>query len=505
MTLAPRSALLASLLLLAAACSSKEGAERRSGKTGGDQVTPPTYEQALPEALRPLVGKPFKGDLEEMVKRRLIRIAVPYSRTQYFIDRGVQRGMSYDYGKLFEDELNKERNTGNLRINVVFVPLPRDVLLPALNEGRVDMVVAQLTVTPERRQEVDFTNPTRTGVNQIVVTGPGTPSLSSPEQLSGKHIFVRKTSSYFQSVRKLNERLVSMGRAPVIVDAAPESLEDDDLLEMVNAGLVPAIVVDDYLATFWKQVFPKLQINEGAVLRSNGQLAVAIRKNSPQLAAALNSFIARNGLESVMGRMLSKRYLQSTNYVTDAATDQERRKLLSLVDLFRKYGDEYRIDYLLMAAQGYQESRLDQNAHSQVGAIGVMQVMPATGAGLEVGDIRQVDPNIHAGVKYMRFMMDRYYKDDPMDRLNKGLFTFASYNAGAGRIARLRKDAAARGLNPNVWFGNVEQVASEEIGRETVTYVSNIYKYYIAYQLVMKQRQEKEAARAAIGSTRRRF
>jgi len=490
--------LLMTLLLLAGACSSGEG--QKSAKGEDEAATPPAYEQALPEQLRPLIGKPFKGDLDEMVKRRLIRVAVPYSRTQYFIDHGVQRGMSYEYGQLFEQELNKQRNTGNLKINVVFLPLPRDMLLPALNEGRVDMVGAQLTVTPERQKLVDFTNPTRTGVNEVVVTGPGSPAITSPDQLSGKHVFVRKTSSYYQSLLKLNESLKAQGKAPVIIDAAPESLEDDDLLEMVNAGLVPAIVVDDYLAHFWKQVFPNLQISDRAPLRSGGQLAIAIRKNSPQLAAELNGFIARNGLDSAMGRTLSKRYLQSTKYVTDAASDQERQKLMSMRDLFKKYGDEYDLDYLLMAAQGYQESRLDQDAKSHVGAIGVMQVMPATGAEQKVGDIRQLDPNIHAGVKYIRFMMDRYYKDAPMDRLNKGLFTFASYNAGPGRIARLRKDAAARGLNPNVWFGNVEQVASEEIGRETVTYVSNIYKYYVAYRLVMQQQEQKAAAKTKVSA-----
>jgi len=495
----PRSPLSAGLLLLAASCSSGEGNESRTQ----DQRSAPTFEQVLPDALRPVVDKPFKGDLEEMVKRRMIRIAVPYNRTQYFIDRGVQRGLAYDYGKLFEDELNKARGTGNLRINVVFMPLPRDVLLPALNEGRVDMVVAQLTVTPERLKLVDFTNPTRTGINEVVVTGPGTPPLSSPEQLSGRRVFVRRTSSYFQSIETLNARLAAAGKARVAVDPAPESLEDDDLLEMVNAGLVPAIVVDDYLARFWKQVFPNLRIHDGAPLRTDGRLAIAIRKNSPQLAAELNGFIARNGLDSVMGRTLGKRYLQDTKYVTAAAVGREREKLLSIVGLFRKYGDEYRVDHLLMAAQGYQESRLDQNAKSPVGAIGVMQIMPETGAEQKVGDIRLLDPNIHAGVKYMRFMMDRYYKDEPMDRLNKGLFTFASYNAGPGRIARLRKEAAARGLDPNVWFGSVEQVASEKIGRETVTYVSNIYKYYIAYQLVMKERQAKEAARAGVAAKRR--
>jgi membrane-bound lytic murein transglycosylase MltF len=156
-------------------------------------------------------------------------------------------------------------------------------------------------------------------------------------------------------------------------------------------------------------------------------------------------------------------------------------------ELFQKYGAQYNIDYLLMAAQGYQESTLDQNVKSPVGAIGVMQVMPRTGKQLNVGDISKVEPNIHAGVKYMRFMMDQYFKDEPMDNLNKGLMTIASYNAGPARVRQLRREAEKRGLDPNVWFGNVERVASERIGRETVTYVSNIYKYYIAYTLTLEE------------------
>jgi membrane-bound lytic murein transglycosylase MltF len=267
---------------------------------------------------------------------------------------------------------------------------------------------------------------------------------------------------------------------------------------MVNAGLVPAIVVDSYMADFWKAVFPKLQIHHDLALRTGGNLGVAIRKNSPQLAAELNGFIDEYGLDSSIGRVINNRYLQNTKYVTDAASEAERQKFLAMRQLFEKYGDEYDFDYLLMAAQGYQESKLDQNAKSHVGAMVVMQLMPATGKEQAVGDVHQIEPNIHAGVKYMRFMRDQYFEGEQMSDLDKGLFTFASYNAGAGRIRQLRREAAERGLNPNVWFGNVERVASERIGRETVEYVSNIYKYYIAYRLIVADRERRAKAKAEL-------
>ena len=190
---------------------------------------------------------------------------------------------------------------------------------------------------------------------------------------------------------------------------------------------------------------------------------------------------------------MQKRYLESTKFVKNAAAEEERRKFNTMLQFFLKYGKQYQVDPVLMAAQGYQESQLDQNAKSQVGAIGVMQLMPATGKEQNVGDIRQIEPNIHAGIKYMRFMMDQYYRDEPMTPLNKMLMTFASYNAGPGRLRQLRREAEKRRLDPNVWFGNVERVASEKVGRETVQYVSNIYKYYVAYTLILEQRQAREA------------
>ena len=482
-------------------CAGPQEAPERTSTTAtssptstDDELPPPAYEQALSEDMRSLVGQEFTGDFDAMAKRRLIRAAVPFNRSFYFIDKGVQRGLSYEYLALFEGQLNKKLKTGNLKVHVVPIPMPRDMLIPALEMGKVDVVVAQLTVTPERQKVVDFTIPTRPNVNEVLVTAPGAPAIATLDDLSGQEVFVRKTSSYHASLQALNRTLQAKGKAPVTVHEASESLEDDDLMEMVNAGLIPATVVDDYLAQFWTQVFKDMTVHPAVTVRTGGHLAVAIRKNSPKLAAELNGFIAKNGIDSTIGRILSQRYLESTRFVKNATSEAERKKFLAMVELFRKYGDRYKFDYLLMAAQGYQESRLDQGAKSQVGAIGVMQLMPKTGREQKVGDVKQLEPNIHAGVKYMRFVRDEFFEDQPMDDLNKGLFTFASYNAGPGRVRQLRREAEKRGLNPNVWFGNVERIASERIGRETVTYVSNIYKYYVAYKLVMDQRETKKAA-----------
>jgi len=462
-------------------------------------LPPSELETQLPLSVREAVLTPFTGDLDELVKRRAVRVGVTFNRTFYFIDRGKQRGIAYEYGQLMEERLNTHFKTGTgNKISVIFFPLPREMLLPALVDGKVDMVAAQVPVTPELQQYVDFSDPTRMNVKQILVTGPGAPTIGSLEDLAGREVFARKLGGYYQNLLALSEKFKAEGKPPVLIEEAPANLEDDDLLEMVNAGLIPTIVVDDYLAAFWSKVFPNILVHENVALQTGGSLGIAVRKNNPQLLAALNTFMGKYGLGSAFGDQIQRKYLVDATYVQSATSAKGRKTFLAVVELFRKYSDKYNVDYLLMAAQAYQESRLNQNARSPVGAIGIMQIMPETGASLKVGDITLLEPNIHAGVKYMRTVRDTYFENEPMDDLNKALFTFASYNAGPGRVSQLRREAEKRRLNPNVWFGNVEQIASERIGRETVTYVSNIFKYYIAYRLVEEENARREAAKATV-------
>jgi len=496
---------LAVLLAVAAvACGGQQETPAPPAATvpaADDAPIPPTASpfDALPPAARQLVEKPFTGDLDELIKRRVIRVAVTFNRTHYFIDQGQERGLAFESLKRFEEDLNAELKTGNLKVHVVLLPMSRDQLYPALANGQVDMVAAMVTVTPEREKLAAFSIPTRTNVSQVIVTGPGAPPIATLDDLAGQEVFVRKGSIYDESVAALNQQLKTRGRAPIQVNAAPSELEDDDILEMVNAGLAPITIVDDYLANFWSRIFTDIKVHSDVPVRAGGTLAVAFRKDNPKLRAKVNEWLAKHGKGDGFRNVLERRYLQNVKFAKNAAAESERRKFAAVIELFRKYAKQYDVDYLLMAAQGYQESTLDHSVRSPVGAIGVMQVMPPTGKELNVGDITEIDANIHAGVKYMRFMVDRYYKDEPMDNLNKGLMTFASYNAGPGRVRQLRREARERGLDPNVWFGNVERVASERIGRETVTYVSNIFKYYVTYKLLADQQARRDAAMAKTG------
>ena len=436
----------------------------------------------------------WTGDLDGMIERRVIRVLTTYSKTNYFVDKGTQRGLVYDTVRLLEDDLNKKLENKHIRVQVLILPVSHDDLIPALLEGRGDIVTGRM-VTDPLKEKVDFANPTRTGVSAIIVTGPGAPPLNTVDDLAGRELYLQLSLVSPQGVERFNAELAKKGLPPVKIVPAPEVLAEEDILEMVNAGLVKATLAYDYIAEFWQQVFPKIVLNREAAVKTDGQIAMMIRKNSPQLKAELNEFLARYPAGSLQRNMLFQKYLKSVKYAREATSETERAKLESTVAFFKKYGEQYALDYLLMIAQAYQESQLDQNAKSQVGAIGVMQVMPATGQELGVGDITQIEPNIHAGVKYIRYMIDHYYANEPMDRLDKGLFAFAAYNAGPGRISQLRKRAAGRGLDPNKWFNNVEVLAAESIGRETVQYVANIYKYYLAYQMYTEEQEKRQKAK----------
>jgi membrane-bound lytic murein transglycosylase MltF len=458
--------------------------------------------QAQIEGLRRWLGlghaeAPWTGDLDAMIERRRVRILVVPSRTFYFVDKGTQRGVSYDLGQAFEKELNEKLGRRLLKVEVVYVPVRPDELLPALIHGKGDVAAANLTITPERREWVDFSAPLWSGVSEIVVTGPGSPEIRSVDDLSGREVFVRLSSSYFQSLWHVNLDFGRRGLPPLRVKPAPEGLEDEDILEMVSAGLVPLAVVDSHKAEFWAQVLPSLVLHREVAVRTGGEIAWAFRKGSPKLQQALDEFAGRHGKGTAFGNQKFKEYLKSTKYVKNATSREEYAKLLRTLHFFQKYGSQYDFDWLMLAAQGYQESRLDQGVKSAVGAVGVMQVMPATGKEMKVGDIRQTEDNIHAGTKYLRTVLDRHFADAELDGLNRQLFAFASYNAGPARIAKLRKEAAKRGLDPNLWFNNVELVAAERIGQETVRYVANIYKYYVAYRLIVDAQAERERAKQA--------
>jgi len=428
-------------------------------------------------------------------------VLVPPGRTLYFQDKGSEKGLTAELARDFESYLNRTHKTRLKRrpVTVVLIPTTRDRLLPDLVAGLGDIAAGNLTVTAERLALVDFYSPDglRT-VSEIALTGPKSAPLASVDDLSGRVVHVRPSSSYHESLLALNARLTAEGKTPASLVSVPDALEDEDMMEMLNVGLFDVIVVDDWKARMWTKVLPAIKAHDDVAVRAGGRLGWAMRKNSPQLRAAFESFYVnfakKQGVIEYRLAMYNKRVKQ----LQDPTGREDWKRFEETAALFEKYGEQYGFDPLLLVAQGYQESQLAQEARGPTGAVGIMQVMPATGAELKVGDITITEPNIHAGAKYMNTLKSRYFPDPGISELNRTLLCFAAYNAGPARIASLRKTAAERGLDPNVWFNNVELVVAEKIGRETTTYVRNIYKYYVSYALIENTEVEKKRAREVL-------
>ncbi|MFO1303241.1 MAG: transporter substrate-binding domain-containing protein [Burkholderiales bacterium] len=446
-------------------------------------------------------NKPWTGDFDKMLERRMIRVYAPYSRSLYFNDKGRERGLTADLVRDFERWINKKyaKQLGKRPLTVYIVPATRDKLLPDLVDGLADIAVGNLTVTEDRSRIVDFVSPPiLKPIKEVLVTGPGSGPIATAEDLSGKRVHVRPASSYHESLVALNARLRAAGKPEAVIVLVPDALEDEDMLEMLNTGLIETMVVDDWKARMWSPVLPKVSVHYDIVLRDNAKIGWAIRKDSPKLAAEIEDFLQNWAAKQGVIEYRLTQYMKRVKELKDPTGTGEWRRFKETLALFEKYGGQYGFDPLMLAAQGYQESTLDQNAKSHVGAIGVMQIMPATGAQLGVGDIREIEANIHGGAKYMDQLMSKYFPDAKFTAANRPLFAFASYNAGPGNVSKMRKEAEKRGLDPDKWFNNVEIVTAEKIGIETTTYVRNIYKYYVAYKLTTEARAAAEAARSQV-------
>jgi membrane-bound lytic murein transglycosylase MltF len=498
------------LILLLVSCGKKEAvlpgsaapvdqskAANQSGPTPAATLAPdnppdPSSTLSLPRSV-----KRRTGDLDEITKSRNLRALVLISPVGFFYDKGMPKGINYEALEELQRFANQKLKLGKLDLKVSFLPTSPAQVEAALTQGLGDLIAYGIVITPEREKRVAFSTPIQTDIAQIVVGGPKLGPVSSVQDLSGKEVYLNPLTVNYGILQNLSDSLKHAGKPPINLKAADKNLTDDDILQMVNAGLVQCTVTTRQRADIWSKVLDHLTPHPDLVIASGGQLAWVMRKDNPQLKALVDEFVQGHAVGTSFGNTLLRRYLQNTKWIKNSTSDEELKKFETMAALFRKYSGEYNFDYLMLAAQGYQESLLDQSRKNPSGAVGIMQVIPkyAAASPINVPDVSNTEGNIHAGAKMLRNMTDTYFNDPKIDPMNKTLMAFASYNAGPNRVAKLRKEAADMGLDPNVWFGNVELVAAKEIGQETVTYVSNIYKYYIAYKLTIEQRKVRDLAK----------
>ena len=444
--------------------------------------TPPsTAEQAVINR----VSTPEYGDFADIKQRRLLRVLVQYSKTNFFFDGPEFKGFDFEIMREYEKFLNKGITDESDKIVVTFIIKPFANILSELVNGLGDIAIANFTITPEREKIVSFTDPYISNVNEVVVQNESISNLDSIEDLSGKSLYLLAQSSFIQHMDGLNQQFKQQDLEPVNIITAKNDLDTEDILELVNANVYPLTIADDFTANTWAEVMPDIVVRDDLVLNSGGQIAWAVRKDSTDLLASLNQFINTIKKGTLLGNIFFKRYYENSKWIDNPTAPASVSRLDEYKTTFQKYAKQYNFDWLSIAAMAYQESKIDQSMVSPAGAVGIMQIKPETAASKEVGisDIYNSENNINAGIKYLAYLRERYFTSPDIDLADQINFSWAAYNAGPARISKLRKMASELGYDPNKWFANVERVAAKEIGRETVRYVANVNKYYIAYKL----------------------
>jgi membrane-bound lytic murein transglycosylase MltF len=430
---------------------------------------------------------------------RFLTVLIPYDHSRFFIQNGEPRGFEYELVRAFERELNAKRKRGEPELQAIFVPTRLGDLVPRLASGIGDIAAGGLTITPERAALVDFSRPYFEDVAELVVAHKASPKLERVEDLAGKRVVVLSGSSYVGSLEALNHRFAAEGLAPVeIVEAAPE-LNTEDLIEMTYAGIIAYTIADQHIAELWQGVLDGIRVDPEIAIVGGGEIAWAIRQDAPEsLKEAMNAFLETVRRGTLTGNILFRRYFENRHYVENPLNQTPLDDLVRYRDLFEAEAEAHDFDWRLIAAVAFQESRLNPDARSPRGAVGLMQVLPSTAASVGIDDPAPVDNNIAAGVRYLAHLRDDVFADPNLDDQVREQFMLAAYNAGPTRVRQLRAVTADElGLDPDRWFFNVERAAQARIGNETVRYVTNVNKYWLAYQLgeaILAERQKERGA-----------
>ena len=442
----------------------------------------------------------YTSDLPQLIERKYIRVLTTYNRTNFFMAKGRLRGMEYALLNEYRDSLNRKISRKDLKVVFEFIPVARDQLIPKLVAGYGDIAAAGLTDTEARRQQVAFTRPYISGIDEVLVSHKTASPIEDAMDLSGQTVFVRSSSSYFESLQSLNRRLRKKKKRPVRILTADENLETEDILELVNSGAVARTICDSHIAALWADVLGDIRVNDAVAVRKDSAIAWAVRKENPELKASLNDFIRTHRQGTRLGNIFFQRYYKKTTWVKNPLAEDGDRRLAKYAPVFKRYGKKYDFDWRLIGAMAYQESGLDPTSVSGKGAVGIMQVRPQTAADphVNIPDVHSLENNVHAAVKYLAFLRRHYFSEPVIRPRDQVRFSLAAYNAGPVKIRRARKLASEMGLDPNRWFRNVEMAMLKIVGQETVRYVSSINKYYVIYSYVAEQLEKREAVMETI-------
>lgn len=451
------------------------------------QDTPtPLEEDIQREQILTTFSEQSTDDLTDILQRKILRALVPYERSNFTIlANGQVAGLQVELLKQYENMLNQGIRREVDKVKIIWIPTPFNRLISDLIAGKGDIVAAFLTVTPERQEKVAFATGSGLRADELVVTHSSITDIHRLQDLSGRTVYVLAGSSYEEHLHELNQTWEQQDIPQITIKAVAQHLYTEDVLKMVQSGMLPITVTDDYKAKLWAKVLKHIRVLDDVKVHSNSVIGWAVRKQNPELLHSLKTFSTSVKKGTLMGNMMFKRFINE-DWIQRSFAQDTQSNIRKMLPVFTKYAEQYDYDVLAALAQAYQESHLDQSKRSHRGAVGVMQLLPSTAAGKHVGipDISTLENNVHAGIKYVIFLRNRYFTNDNITALDQLLFSWAAYNAGPAKVIKMRKMATAMGLDTNRWFDHVELAAAKIVGKETVQYVRNIYALYMTYQLL---------------------
>lgn len=414
------------------------------------------------------------------IQKRNIKILVVPEHGFYSIDNGKPVGITAEL--IFNFRHYVEKIDGN--INVQVIPVERDKIMSSLISEKGDIAAANLTITSARKEDVLFSEPIISDVKEILVSNQDFPYLKSPQQLSGQTVWVRENSSHIETIRSLNAELYSLGIEPVHLKFIDRNYRDHQVVQMVMSGSIGLMVLDEHKAKMLLEHYESLRLHTRATLRDNAKLGWAFNTNDKASKALVDNFVLGIQKGTLTGNVIYNRYIKNDELIGELIEQGSLIELSSVPALFEHYGKQYGFDPLLLKSVSYQESRFNNETTSHAGAVGIMQVLPATAKDryINIQDVQNIKDNIHAGAKYLRFIKSRYFNNNELPFSEQVNFTLAAYNAGPAKIRRMRRLAEQYGLDRNKWFGNVELMARKYIGEETFDYVRNVNYYYAIYR-----------------------
>lgn len=444
------------------------------------------FKDPLSEMNLPTTAPMYKGTLEQIKEKRLLRVLTTGSSFNYFIYNGRQSGFEYDMAKKFVDQLNKQMGlTSEVeKIRLKMVPVKYDQLFYFLENGLGDMIAAGMTYTKDRAQKFQFT--TAYNFTSEIIVHNSKIKIDSIDDLAGRTVHVRQSSSYVPSLNQLNQKLKNKNLKPLRIEFVDESLDTESILEMVSLGRFELTVADSHLAFIAQKLFDELIVNEDLLIREKSSISWVLPQETPQLLQMANSFLPQYRIGSLHGNINIKRYFKNAARIKSRYFSETKLEISPFDSVFKKYAQQYAWDWRLLAAIAYQESRFRQNIKNRWGATGVMQIKQAVAQEpyVDISSIagpKNYDSNIHAGVKYLTWLKNTYFDDEKILPEDQIYLSLAAYNAGPGRLKQARKKAKEWGHNPNKWFGELEYVLLKMNFTEPVKYVGDIHQRHTAY------------------------